>query len=90
MKDDKSIGEKMLKKRMQSKREENETETGKREIIAPEIINTNTQATNDMNMYRQRRLDLADTDILNTDRSTSYQNIPILTNNGSTLDKKMI
>lgn len=33
MKEDKSIGEKMLKKRMTSKKEENEQENGKHDVI---------------------------------------------------------
>lgn len=90
MKEDKSIGEKMLKKRMATKKEENEQLTGKDDSAAQTMINTNPTSASDMSAYRQRRLELGEDDILNNNVQESYSNIPILNNVDNRLDKKMI
>ena len=54
------------------------------------MINTNPTNTNDMSAYRQRRLELGEDDILNSNVSESYSNIPILNNVDNKLEKKMI
>ena len=90
MKEDKSIGEKMLKKRMATKKEENEQLTGKDDSVAQTMINTNPTSASEMSAYRQRRLELGEDDILNNNVQESYSNIPILNNVDNRLDKKMI
>ena len=52
MKEDKSIGEKMLKKRMATKKEENERESGKDDSVIESHINTNPQTAAEMSIYR--------------------------------------
>lgn len=52
MKEDKAIGEKMLKKRMATKKEENEREAGKDDVPVTNYINTSIQNPTDMDMYR--------------------------------------
>ena len=43
-----------------------------------------------MELHKQRRLDLGEDDILNSERVESFKNIPIITNDGTTLEKKML
>ena len=52
MKEDKQIGEKMLKKRMATKQEETEQLNGKDDSGVQSLINTNSTNTNDMSAYR--------------------------------------
>ena len=52
MKEDKSIGEKMLKKRMATKKEENEQLNGKDDPAIQNMINTNPSTASEMSAYR--------------------------------------
>lgn len=52
MKEDKSIGEKMLKKRMATKKEENEREVGKDDSGVEVQLNTNPQTASELSDYR--------------------------------------
>jgi hypothetical protein len=90
MKEEKSVGEKMLQKRMATKKEENEREHGKHDANISNIMPNSTLNASELNMYRERRLALGEDDILTSNRVESYTHIPILNNSGNTLDKKMI
>lgn len=78
MKQDKTVGEAMVKKRMQRKQQENEQEHGP---IDPSI-----KSVDAMNVYRQKKLDLCADDILNPESQECYDQLPILTRHKATMD----
>ena len=80
----------MLKKRMATKKEENEKEHGKHDTAISNIMTNQPNNMTSMELHKQRRLALGEDDILSSDVVENYQNIPVITNNGTTLDKKMI
>ena len=90
MKEEKSVGEKMLQKRMATKKEDNEREHGKHDTNISNIMPNSTLNPQELNLYRERKLALGEDDILTANRVESYSHIPILNNTGNTLEKKMI
>jgi hypothetical protein len=80
----------MLKKRMATKKEENEREHGKHDSAISNIMTNQPNQMSSMELHKQRRLELGEEDILTGDRIENYYNIPILTNDGTNIDKKMI
>lgn len=75
---------------MATKKADNEREHGKHDSNISNIMPNTTLSAEELNIYRERRLALGEDDILTSNRVESYSHIPIINNNGNTLDKKMI
>ncbi len=69
MKEDKNVGEAMLKKRMQKKKEQNEREHGPIDSSLPNVM---PRQLDEMGTYRQKKLDLCSDDILNSNNEEAY------------------
>ena len=80
----------MLKKRMATKKEENEKEHGKHDSAISNIMTNQPNNLSEMELHKQKRLELGEDDILTSERVENYHNIPIITNDGTNLEKKMI